>query len=125
MRSPTRPLACLALTGALSFGLAACGGGDEGEPATADVEPDASVLGTDALKFQPEALTAPAGEVAIELTTGPAVRHDVVIDGELVVEVPEGATGVGTIQLDAGEYTFYCSVPGHRTAGMEGTLTVE
>ena len=125
MPSAARSLARLALAGALALGLTACGGGDGGESPTADVEPDVSVLGTDALKFQPETLSASAGEVAIELTTGPAVNHNVVVDGEVVVDVAEGETGVGTINLDAGEYTFYCSIPGHRTAGMEGTLTVE
>lgn len=126
MRPPVRSLASLALTGALAVGLAACGGGADGGDTAADVEPDVSVRGTDALKFEPESLTAEAGEVAIELTSGPAVNHDVVIDGgDAVVAAAKGESAVGTVELDAGEYTFYCSVPGHRTAGMEGTLTVE
>ncbi len=119
--------AVLATAGLLSLGLAACGGGDDTSAPASDVEPDVSVTGTDALKYEPTELEAEAGEIAIELTSGESVEHDVVIEeaGDTrVVEANRGQTNVGTIELEAGEYTFYCSVPGHRTAGMEGTLTV-
>jgi uncharacterized cupredoxin-like copper-binding protein len=36
-----------------------------------------------------------------------------------------GATKTLTLSLKPGTYKFYCSVPGHRMAGMEGTLTVK
>jgi plastocyanin len=36
----------------------------------------------------------------------------------------QGGSKTLTLNLKAGTYTFYCSVPGHRQAGMEGTLTV-
>src|SRR5664280_2683101 len=35
-----------------------------------------------------------------------------------------GGTRVLTLKLKPGKYAFYCSVPGHRQGGMEGTLTV-
>ena len=116
---------------AAALALAGCGGGDDqaggqdgGDAAAAgDV---VEVMGTDALAFDPEELTATAGEITVELTSGEGVLHTFVIDekDELVVEAAAGATATGTIELEPGEYTFYCDVPGHRQAGMEGTLTV-
>jgi uncharacterized cupredoxin-like copper-binding protein len=74
-------------------------------------------------------LDASAGEVTINLDNPAAVEHDVAIeaDGEEIAKsdlVSEGTTSVSA-ELDPGEYVFYCSVPGHREGGMEGTLTVE
>ena len=37
----------------------------------------------------------------------------------------DGATSTVEVDLKAGEYAFYCSVPGHREGGMEGKLTVK
>jgi uncharacterized cupredoxin-like copper-binding protein len=36
-----------------------------------------------------------------------------------------GGTKTLKLTLKAGTYTYYCSVPGHRAAGMQGTLTVQ
>ncbi|MFV0318597.1 MAG: plastocyanin/azurin family copper-binding protein [Microthrixaceae bacterium] len=75
--------------------------------------------------FDPsEAVIAPDG--TIELTNDGSVQHDMVIDGQESGLIDPGASG--SLQLDgiaAGEYEIYCSVPGHRDAGMEGTLTVD
>ena len=59
-----------------------------------------------------------------------AVEHDVHIegDGEDVAEsdvVSRRQTTEASADLEPGDYTFYCSIPGHREGGMEGTLTVE
>jgi nitrite reductase (NO-forming) len=44
---------------------------------------------------------------------------------DIKVDLPAGQTTNVTIDAPAGTYTFYCSIPGHRQAGMEGTLTVK
>lgn len=70
---------------------------------------------------------APAGLLTIELVNEGAINHDVVIEelgNQLIVEAVGGATETGQVELEAGTYTYYCDVPGHRAAGMEGTLTV-
>ena len=80
------------------------------------------------LKFDKSSLTADAGKVTIDMKNDSEIPHDVSIDGNGVDEkgkdVTGGATSTVTATLKPGKYTFYCSVPGHREAGMEGTLTV-
>ncbi|HUF58697.1 MAG TPA: plastocyanin/azurin family copper-binding protein, partial [Actinomycetota bacterium] len=112
-----------------SLVLAACGGDDTGDGGNGgDGDASISVTGTDALTFEPSQLSAEAGSVTIELTSEQAVEHTFVVeeasDAEVVAAAP-GETSTGTIQLEPGTYTFYCDIPGHREAGMEGTLEVE
>jgi uncharacterized cupredoxin-like copper-binding protein len=71
-----------------------------------------------------------AGKVTIDFNNPQALTHDVAIEDSSGGEV--GATELiasgedsTAVDLKPGAYTFYCSVPGHREAGMEGTLTVK
>jgi plastocyanin len=72
--------------------------------------------------------TAPAGQITIKSENPQATPHDIAIEGP-VTGKGETVTAGGVSQFQAnltpGEYTFYCSVDGHRQAGMEGKLTVK
>lgn len=122
---------CLALA-ALILALAACGGGDDGggEPSGDGTALELTLIagpGSE-LKFDKTSLEAPAGEVTITMTNEGDLPHDVGIKGNGVDEkgevVTQDGTSTVTATLEPGEYTFYCSVPGHEAGGMEGTLTV-
>jgi nitrite reductase (NO-forming) len=80
------------------------------------------------MRFDTSELKAHAGElVALRLENQHGAPHSFDID-ELGVHVPVSAGKQGLILFKAakpGTYTFYCSVPGHRQAGMQGTLVVE
>ncbi len=80
-----------------------------------------------ALAFDTTELTAAAGEVTIELVNDSGVPHNVEVEGNGVEEesdtITSGSTDL-TVDLEPGEYEFYCAVDGHKDAGMEGTLTV-
>jgi plastocyanin len=74
--------------------------------------------------------SAKAGQVTIDFDNPQTLTHDVAIEDAGGKEV--GATELITdsststsIELKPGTYTFFCSVPGHREGGMEGTLTVK
>jgi plastocyanin len=72
--------------------------------------------------------TATAGKVTIEMPNKSGVQHDLTIEGDGVkFATPIISTGVAKASgtLKPGKYVFYCSVPGHRQAGMQGTLTVK
>lgn len=80
------------------------------------------------LAFETKALTAKPGKVTIDFSNASPIEHDVAIaQGSAVAgqtPVFTGGSKTLTVTLKPGKYTFYCTVPGHRQAGMEGTLTV-
>jgi plastocyanin len=80
------------------------------------------------LAYEPKQLTAKAGKVTIDMANMSPVEHDVAVaQGSTVLgqtPVFSGGSKSVTLTLKPGKYTFYCTVPGHRQAGMEGTLTV-
>jgi plastocyanin len=96
-------------------------------PASGPVTESADPSGQ--LKFTKSALTAKAGKVTIEFTNSAPLPHNIVIaqGSKTLGGTPTFSGGTKTLMLDLvpGTYTFYCSVPGHRAAGMEGTLTVQ
>lgn len=81
------------------------------------------------LAYDKPRIDSKPGKVTIDFTNPSALEHDVAIeaDGEEIAGselIAESKTSVST-ELAAGTYTFFCTVPGHREAGMEGTLTVK
>jgi plastocyanin len=139
MRRMTWILALLLSAGAL---MAGCGddedeggGGASTPEATATEEAagggEALTLTADPggdISWEPGELSAAAGTVTIKLVNESDVPHAVEVEGNGVEEESETVTGGETelsVDLEAGEYTFYCPVGQHRQNGMEGTLTVE
>jgi plastocyanin len=114
--------AILALGLIAVMALTACGTGGSG------AAPLAVTVKAEDIKYDTTALTAKVGQaVTVTLSNGGALDHSFVID-ELNVKIENvkpGGTGTATFTPStAGTYTFYCNVPGHKEAGMVGTLTV-
>lgn len=133
------------------FGFTACGDDDDGGEASEDTTPTTVETETttdgggsadagggsvdvsaapDSIAYEQSELSAPAGEVTINFDNPSQIPHDVVIedaDGNEVTktEVITGDSTSTSGEFEAGEYTFYCSVDGHRDQGMEGPLTVQ
>jgi plastocyanin len=82
-----------------------------------------------ALLYVFAAATAPPGPLTITSPNESSIPHNIALEGDAVDEVGEvvqdGGVSEIEVEVEAGEYAFYCSVPGHREGGMEGTLTVE
>ena len=116
----------------------------QGDDAPADITPDVSYTLTTGLAdgmmafigvggeidgvVNPELTAQPGDVVQLTLVNGDGVQHDWAIDGldvatDIVTE--QGASSVTVFRVnEAGEYAYYCTVPGHRQAGMEGLLRI-
>jgi uncharacterized cupredoxin-like copper-binding protein len=145
--------ACAVLLGALA--LAACGSSNKSSssststpapaasssstPSTTSSSSSSASSGglklqaveTNGLSFDKKALTAKTGTVTLTLDNGSsnAQPHGIAIEGKGVDKdgkvVQPGGTSTVTVSLKPGTYEFYCPVPGHKQAGMEGKLTVQ
>src|SRR5262245_48886779 len=126
---PSSCLRLLLVATAVTVPLAACGDDDGDGGGGGDIPEGAVVVeSSDSLSFDPDSLTAEAGEITLGLKNDGSLPHTFVIEDhedDLKLSVSgSGAEDSGSIDLEAGEYTFYCDIPGHRAGGMEGTLTV-
>lgn len=133
-----RALPVLLVLAASVLALSACGGGSSsssttpastsggggGGSSTVKISADPS----GALKFEQTDVSATAGSITIDFTNMSSLPHDVRIEGNGASggtdQITNSSTSA-TVDLDPGTYTFFCSVDGHRAAGMEGTLTVK
>jgi plastocyanin len=130
------------------LGLAACGGGSDDNGTTAAATQPANTAtsggggaggastvdistpsGSD-LAYDQKDVSAKAGNVTIDFDNKQPLQHDVAVEDssgkELgATDLVSSGTATTTVDLQPGTYTFFCTVPGHREAGMEGTLTVK
>jgi uncharacterized cupredoxin-like copper-binding protein len=127
----TLGLVALVLISTLS---AACTGTSAAGPAdtkAGGATQPVEVKATDALKFEPATITVKSGTpVRLTLVNTGALEHDWVVDSleGKRVEVdaqPKTSASVEFTATAPGTYEFYCSIPGHREAGMKGSLVVQ
>ena len=144
MKKRFMTLAAVAVLAVSALALAACGSDDDStsaatESATSPTETSTPAAGGATVSFAADPselaytetdVSAKAGNDTIEFDNPSTTGHDVVIEDQSGSEVARtdvitDSTTSTTADLKAGTYTFYCSVPGHREAGMEGTLNVK
>ena len=128
----TRVMARFGAVGFVAVALAACGGGGSSSGGSGGYkEPTGPPVKTVTIEaanlfFRPKALSAPSGILKVVLKNSESGAHTLVFDGVPGFELQvsgDGDTDSKKIQLAKGKHVFYCTIPGHREAGMEGTLT--
>lgn len=82
------------------------------------------------LAYSTKSLSAKAGKVTIDFSNSAPLSHNLTVEspsGSVVGATPtfQGGSKTLSLNLKPGTYKFYCTVPGHRQAGMEGTLVVK
>jgi len=124
-----RPLATSVFAASL-ISLSACGGSSSSSPAyTVPADAGLVVKAVPTIRLDATEYTATAGDIKVFLANDDNVKHILVIRqgdkvvGDLELTVTKrGTVDEGTINLEAGEYSVYCIIPGH--GNMNSTLTV-
>lgn len=143
----------LLATSLLALALAACGGaGTSTVPSTApstvpststppsapseapSAEPTEALVGTPLIvkDFTLEPITVVSeGSVVLAVTNAGPTLHNVAIRDDAgtllgtTADLREGESETLAVDLAAGEYILFCSLAGHESLGIKGTLTVE
>ncbi len=121
-------------TGLLASAVQAPGAGKPAVEKAGKLELEADPQGQ--LSYTASKATASAGAVTVSMKNMSGVSHNVAIEAGA-----GGANGSGpvlgattfqtkgtasiSVKLKPGTYTFFCQAPGHRAAGMYGTITVK
>lgn len=125
----SRPLARLALASVLGLGgiAAACGGADAGPPQPPPGV-ETVVTGTNAFEFEPADIEVDSGD-RVGLVCEGSLPHNLIIETpteDVVVAECGGLEAAdGVVEVPPGDYEFFCNIPGHREAGMVGTIVVD
>jgi plastocyanin len=134
--SPVKTATALVLV--LAAALAGCGGGSDGGATTVTLDED--VVGSPQLRFEPDPdaefaynadkATAKSGNVSFVIENPTPKPHTIAVEDKSGKVLGRTRTAIRgkefvIINLKPGTYTYFCAVPGHREAGMEGTVTVE
>lgn len=125
----------LASVAALAMALAACGGGtddttDAGSEAPVAEAGAATFVGDDTLKWTsaPDTAELVDGSLEVTIECAGAVPHNIVFEGvdddAVLAECSGNDEATATLTVEPGTYSYYCSIPGHREAGMVGEVTL-
>lgn len=110
-------------TGLLATAVPEAGAGKpiaaKGDTLTIPADPGGALL------YASKVATAEAGTLKVVMPNESGVPHNIVIDGKGETETIEQGSADFSADFAAGDFAYYCSVPGHRQAGMEGKLTVK
>jgi uncharacterized cupredoxin-like copper-binding protein len=118
------------LTAVIVFGVESEAKGAE-KPAGAPAAAGQTVAVSETeFKITAPAQKVPPGKVTFDVKNAGKIGHDLVVSGSGVTGAAKtallnpGQSAKLTVTLAAGSYTLYCSVPGHRAAGMSAKLSV-
>ncbi|MET1001018.1 MAG: plastocyanin/azurin family copper-binding protein [Acidimicrobiia bacterium] len=131
-----RRFGILIMAVALATMVAACGGDDDdddggGGGGVVEVTNGQVTVEARDTVFNVESILTAPGALEVTLVEEGNLEHTFVVegaDGERLdpkLAVNGDPEDTGSFDLAAGEYEFYCDIPGHRGQGMEGTITVE
>jgi len=121
-------------TGLLASAVEAPGAGKPAQEKAGKLEIDASPTGQ--LAYTTNKAVANPGSVSIVMANMSGVSHNIAVEpgakgatpgGPVLAAssfITKGSTSV-TVSLKPGTYTYFCQAPGHRAAGMYGTITVK